>query len=190
MSLRLNQTPEDVAILHHGDRAPVNIGPLLRARKWRGGQFVKYVSPNVPSIGEFTVEASDGIAGTGFLLNASENYSNPRMGGFRNYTSMQNASHAVAVASGASVVTMVSGGGRFLFRAFETTALTAGGVRAGGPALYSLNDTLKISENGLLCNDPDANLLAATGGTQTLVVGFCFYAPSVDDPRLGIDLKF
>jgi len=74
---------------------------------------------------------------------------------------------------------------------FETVALTPAGVRAGGPAVYSLNDILKVSENGLLCNDPDAFLLLATGGTSVISVGTCSVIPDArSGNRLGLDFKF
>jgi len=195
MSISLREGVQaDVELMKGGDRFPVAAGPILRSTGWRGGLWVRYVPPT--GADDFVVEASDGIDGTGFLLFPSENYSTP--GGFasgvaqttneQNWTSYQFTTEP-AVAT--NVVTMVNGGTRVLFRVFETVSLTGAGVRSGPPITYSLNDPLKISENGLLCNDPDAALLAATGGVVTLVVGFCCSVPSPrNDNRLGLDLKF
>ena len=76
-----------------------------------------------------------------------------------------------------------------MFRMFETIAL-AGGVRAGGAITYSLNDTLRISENGLLCNDSDGQLGLA-GVTTPVNVGIVSAVPSAStNNRLGADIKF
>jgi hypothetical protein len=83
---------------------------------------------------------------------------------------------------------MVMGGGRFLFTQFEEFGLDAQGVR-NQPPNYALNQNLKVSENGLLCNDSDANLLVATGGAIALIVGVCCKTPD-SDGKLGLDLKY
>lgn len=190
MSTSLNLTSDDLDVLKAGDKLTATAGPLMRASGWVAGQFVRYVDPQVPPVSEFTVEKSDGVTAGGFVIYGSENYSDPRRSTYRNYTSYQNASSFVAVASGASVVTIMVNGGRHLFRNYETVALDAFGVRAGGPAVYSISQPLKISENGLLCQDPDALLLLATGGTDVLIAGVCCKVPTTNDPRLGLDLKF
>jgi len=177
----------DVELQFPGDRYPVNVGPILRRAGWRGGIFVQYVAGPT----DFTVEVSDGNTVAGFLLFQSENYALTRPYGtgpgspenwisrqFRNPTGANN------------VATMISGGTRAYFRVFETVALTGAGTRTGGPITYALNDPLKVSENGLLCNDSDVNL-AAAGVTDPKVVGIVSAVPSArNDNRLGIDLKF
>ena len=190
MSTQLNLTDNDLDVLKVGDRVPVNIGPLMRTSGWRAGQWVMYTTTQIPSIAEFTVEKSGGVYSTGFVMFGSEDYSDARRSTYRNYTSYQNASTNVAVASGASVITVIMGGGRYLFRLYETVALDAFGVRTGGPAVYLVNLDLKVSENGLLCQDPDARLLLATGGTSVISVGVCSKTPSPNDPRLGFDYKY
>lgn len=186
MSTKLNEAyTDDLVIMIKGDRFPVTAGPVLRRQKWVAGQWVKYV-PNENSASEFTVEKSEGVYATGFLFESSEDY---RLNSnYRNYTSYQNAT-PLGGASGASVITMIAGGGRFLFANYETTALDAGGVRQGGAATYNLNESLYISENGLLCNDPPARLLLATGGARALEVGVCCKTPE-DDGKIGLDLKY
>ena len=85
---------------------------------------------------------------------------------------------------------MISGGTRAFFKAYETTALNGAGARAGGPITYNLNDSLKVSENGLLCNDPDANLVLA-GVTNPTVMGIVSAVPSVaNGNRLCLDMKY
>ena len=186
MSTDLNITTEDLVVMKHGDRSPVTAGPELRRTGWKAGFWVKYVE-NENNAAEFTVELSDGVYATGFLMYGSEDYSDARQSNYRNFTSYQmrglNAS-----ASGASVLTMVMGGGRFLFTQFEKNNLDAQGARTI-PATYALNDNLKVSENGLLCNDSDADLKAKTGGAIALLVGVCCKTPT-SDGKLGLDLKF
>lgn len=183
-------TDNDLDVLRQGDKFTATAGPLLRASGWRAGQWLDYATTQVPPVSEFTMERSRGIYTTGFVLFGSEDYSDPRRSTYRNYTSYQNKSTFSAVASGASVITVIAGGGRFLFRLYETVALDAFGVRAGGPAVYNVNLPLKISENGILCQDEDARLLLATGGTEVIVVGLCCKVPTEADPRLGLDLKY
>ena len=84
----------------------------------------------------------------------------------------------------------VIAGTRAFFRMFETVALTGGGVRAGGAITYVLNEDLKISENGLLCNDTDVNL-AAAGIANPIVVGIVSAVPAANNGnRLCIDMKY
>lgn len=181
---------DDLYVLKAGDKLVSTAGPVLRSTGWRAGQWVRYVEPQVPPVSEYTVEKSDGVTAAGIVLYGSENYSDPRQSTYRNYTSYQNASSFVAVSSGASVVTIVMGGGRYLTLMYETVSLNPLGVRSGPPAVYTINETLKISENGLLCNDPDAFLLLATGGTSVLPAGVCSKIPTTFDPRLGLDMKY
>lgn len=154
-----------------------------------GGLFVSYVNSGV-SVNDFVVEQSFGQNSCGFMLSPSENYDDPRGGGgVRNWTSMQPANpESTTYASGASTQTINIGGGRFLFRHYERIALALDGTRTGGPAFYGINDFLKISENGLLCNDPDDRLELATGGFA-LRVGICCVMPEYAAGRLGIDYR-
>lgn len=192
MSLMLAESADqDVTVLINGDRLPITPGPILRRTRWVGGLFVQFVPPI--DVNDWLVERSDGRTAAGFILSPSENYQDPRGGGgYRNWTSMQPSNREASVlASGASTQTMVAGGGRFLFKHFETISLDAGGARVGPPIVYSLNDKLKVSENGLLCNDPDARLLLATGGTEVIVVGVCSTVPNARSAnRLGWEHKF
>lgn len=183
-------TDNDLDVLKAGDKIQATAGPILRSTGWRSGQWVMYADVQTPPVSEFTIEKSNGIWATGFILYGSEDYSDPRRSTYRNYTSYQNRSDFSAVASGASVITVIEGGGRYLFNLYERIALDAFGVRAGGPAVFSVNLPLKVSENGLLCQDPDARLLLATGGTDVLVAGPCCKVPTETDPRLGLDMKY
>jgi hypothetical protein len=187
VSLQQTDRP-DVEVLTHGDRIPVLAGPTLRANGWRGGLFVRYSAPQ--GVDEWVVEVSDGNQAIGFILFASEDYDPSGPGSAQNYLSYQVRGNPVSAASGASVITVVSGGPRALFRIYETVALNGAGARAGGPITYTRNEDLKISENGLLCNDSDVNL-AAAGVTRPLVAGFCMQVPSDrNNFRLGLDMKF
>jgi hypothetical protein len=186
MSNELNITSEDLQVMKHGDRSPVTAGASLRASGWKAGVWVKYVEDE-NTASEYTVALSDGVYATGFLMYGSEDYSNARQSTYRNFTSYQQTG-PLASASGAAVLTMVMGGGRFLFTQYERFNLDGNGNRTI-PANYQLNENLKVSENGLLCNDGDAALLAKTGGAISLVVGVCCKTPSTDG-KLGLDLKY
>jgi len=177
----------DVDLMFPGDRFPVIAGPNLRSTGWRGGTFVMYVT----GTSDFTVEVSDGNAATGFILFQSEDYqltppSGTGPGSPQNFTSQQ----FLNPEGGNNVVTVVNGGTRAFFRVFETVALNGAGARAGGPITYTLNEDLKISENGLLCNDSDGNL-AAAGVTTPQVVGIVSAVPSAaNGNRLCLDMKY
>ena len=177
----------DVELMFPGDRFPVIAGPNLRSTGWRGGTFVMYVT----GTSDFTVEVSDGNAATGFILFQSEDYqltppSGTGPGSPQNFTSQQ----FLNPEGGNNVVTVVNGGTRAFFRVFETVALNGAGARAGGPITYTLNEDLKISENGLLCNDSDGNL-AAAGVTTPQVVGIVSAVPSAaNGNRLCLDMKY
>lgn len=177
----------DVDLQFPGDRFPVTVGPLLRASGWRGGIWVYYVTSTE---GDFVVEKSDGTAAVGFLLFQSENYADimstgDGVGSPENWTSYQPATHV----GGQNVVTMVSGGTRVFFRQYETVALDSGS-RTGGSITWSLNDSCKVSENGLLCNDSDVEM-AAAGISSPIVVGIVSAVPSTaNGNRLCVDIKY
>lgn len=177
----------DVELMFPGDRMPVIAGPALRASGWRGGIFVMYVT----GTDDFTVEASDGNMATGFILFQSEDYQltppdGTGPGSPQNFTSQQ----FLNPTGGNNVVTVINGGTRAYFRVFETVALNGAGARAGGPITYTLNEDLKVSENGLLCNDSDVNL-AAAGVTTPQVVGIVSAVPSAaNGNRLCLDMKY
>lgn len=181
----------DVSLFFPGDRFPVIMGPTLRDTGWRGGIWVQYVTGDY----DWTVELSDGNAAAGFILFASENYGieyqngavagGDGVGSAANLLAHQPATHV----GGQNVVTMINGGTRAMFKVFETQQLS-GGNRTGAAITYSLHDDLKVSENGLLCNDSDVDL-ATVGITSPIVVGIVSAVPSSSNlNRLGIDLKF
>ena len=177
----------DVQLMFPGDRFPVIAGPVLRTNGWRGGTFVQYAAAN----DDFTVEISDGNSACGFILFQSEDYdltppNGTGPGSPQNFLATQYRNPT----GGNNVVTMINGGTRAYFRVFETVALNALGNRAGGAITYTLNEDLKISENGLLCNDSDINL-AAAGVTTPIVVGIVSAVPSAaNGNRLCIDMKY
>ena len=190
MSQQRRDLPDDLVIEHKGDNMPVSVGPLLRASGWRGGQWVRYVPPT--GVDEFEVEISDGNEVAGVLIFPSESYDTllggNNAGAVLNFTGQQVRTNQGSVA-GASVVTLMNGGGRFFYLVFETIALTGGGTRTGGPIIYSLNEDLKISEQGFLCNDSDVNL-AAAGVTTPHTIGICSSVPATrNGGRLGLDMK-
>ena len=187
MATITGQTDLDVELMFPGLRLPVTAGPLLRASKWRGGLWVSYVTS---SEGDFVVEVSDGNTAAGFLLMPSENYFplpppyGSGVGSNNNWTSFQPATGV----GGQNVVTMIGDNTRAFFKVYETEALN-GGTRSGGSITYALNDTLRVSENGLLCNDGDVEL-ALAGVTTPVDVGIVAAVPSTRNAnRLGVDIK-
>ena len=148
---------------------------------------MQYAAANEP----YTVEVSDGSNVAGFLLFQSEDYALSRPYGNGPWSPENYGSHQfLEGVGGQNVATMVNGGTRAYFRMFETVALTGGGVRAGGAITYNLNESLKISESGFLCNDSDANLIAAGVATPT-VVGIVSAVPTTaNGSRLCIDMKY
>jgi hypothetical protein len=191
MSQQTVNLSDDVIIAVNGDKVPCSVGPLLRQTGWRGGTFVQYVPPTT-LVDEYLIEASDGTGACGFLAFASEAYGpGEEWGAVNNFTGQQLRLDQGAVA-GASTVTVTSGGGRYLFRVFETVAISPGGVRDGTAGLltYTLNEPLKVSERGYLCNDPDGRL-ALVGIADPVVVGICSGVPHARNGfRVAVDLKF
>ena len=181
----------DVQTFYTGDRFPVTPGPSLLASGWRGGLFVMYVAG--PQ--DYVVEKSDGNNVAGFLLFQSEKYTALTPGSFslgstvvgspENFLSHQFLSGK----GGQNVATMITGGNRAMFKVYETVPLIDG-ERVAGTITYNLNDQLKVSENGLLCNDSDAELVLA-GVTNPNVVGVASAVPNRGNKyRLGIDYKY
>jgi hypothetical protein len=186
------QVDRDVELMFPGDRFPVSAGPALRVSGWPGGQWVMYV---VSPEGDYVVEASDGNAAAGFLLQQSESNRNGsgaiprRLGGGAgsptDWTNIQYRRSHVAT----NTLTMVNGGTRALFSVFETVSVVAG-ARTGPALVYTVQDDLKISENGLLCNDTDG-ALATVGIAAPVVVGIVSAVPSdLNGGRLSMDMKF
>lgn len=189
MSTKLNLNYDDVTTLNGGDKFPVTVGPILRRTGWRAGIWVRYV-PDEFSAAEFTVEKSNGYQAVGFLIYPSENYSNPRESTYRNFTSFQNNISPVTATGGSNVTTMLSGGTRTLFRNYETLSYNPATNKRDLPLTYTLNESMYISENGILCNDDTANLTLALGNNEPIWIGFCSRVPTDEDPRLGVDIKF
>jgi hypothetical protein len=176
----------DVELQFPGDRFPVIAGPVLLGTGWRGGIWVMYAVAN----DDFTVEVSDGNAAAGFLLFQSEDYAlvppyGTGPGSPENWLSRQ----FLVGRGGQNVATMVCGGTRCMFRVFETVAL-GGGVRNAGAITYNLNDILRVSENGLLCNDSAAQL-ALIGVATPVAIGIVSSVPvAANQNRLGVDIKY
>ncbi len=187
MSTVSGNTNQDVELMYPGLRLAVTAGPDLRASKWFGGLWVKYIQSTE---GDFVVEQSDGEDVAGFLLFPSENYSflvspGPNYGSNANYTSAQPATGV----GGQNVVTMISDNTRAFFRHYETISLV-GGVRNGPPIVYAVNEVLYISENGLLTNDSIAEL-NLVGIANPVPVGIVSAIPAMRNAsRLGADLHF
>lgn len=176
----------DVDLLFPGDRFPCTPGPTLLSTGWRGGLWVSYV----PGPADFTVEVSDGNSTCGFILYQSEDYNLTRPQGTGPGSPENWLSHQfLSGRGGQNVATVVSGGTHAYFRVYETISLL-GGTRSGPLIVYVENQSLKISENGLLCNDSDA-ALALAGVTTPIVVGIVSAIPaSRNGNRLCLDCKY
>ena len=190
MSQITRNLTDDLVFMVYADKYPVKAGPGLRQTGWRGGLFVMYVPPTDP-VDEYVVEVSDGTMCCGFLSFPSEAYDpGEEWGAVNNYTGVQLRDDQGSV-SGASTVTVNSSGGRYLWKMYETVAIGPGGLRdgSGGNLVYQLNEDLKVSENGFLCNDPDARL-ALVGIATPVVVGICSAVPTAWNAwYLGADIK-
>lgn len=186
MSTITSMTDLDVEMHTSGVRLPVTVGPTLRRTGWRGGLWVMYVTTVND---DFVVEASDGTMAAGFLLSQSENYAitppGDDSGSIYNYSSRQPGQNSSGTAH--NVVTMCSDG-RALFKFYEKYALVAG-VRGNTLTTYTLNESLYVSENGLLCNDSTVELGLA-GIAEPIFTGIVSAVPSARTKnRLGADFR-
>lgn len=188
MATVTGSTDQDVELQFPSLRLPVTAGPTLRSTHWRGGLWVMYVQSTE---GDFVVEVSDGTDVAGFLLFPSENYFpiignyGPNYGSNANWTSGQPATGV----GGQNVVTMCADNTRAFFKMYETVPLV-GGVRGAGTITYAVNEALRVSENGLLCNDSAAELILA-GVTTPMTIGIVSAAPANrNHNRLGVDIHF
>lgn len=192
MSQATRDVTADLEAQFIGDRYAVAVGPVLQETGWVGGLFVTYVPPIVGEPDDFVVEVSDGNAAAGFTLFPSENYPLDtswvnNWDTSQNYTSFQNRTELSV--SGSNTITIVGGGGRYLFKHYETQQLVLG-QRTGPPIVYALNDVLKVSENGLLTNDSDVDL-ATVGITTPQAIGICCAVPAQrNNFRLGLHYRF
>lgn len=190
MGVSFTTLTDDLVVMIQADTYPVKAGPLMRASGWRGGQWVMYVPPT-DDVDDYVVEVSDGTMAAGFTTFPSEAYTpGQEWGAVNNWTGEQLRTDQGSV-GGASTITINASGGRYLFRVFEFVAIGLGGTRDGsaGNLTYTLNEDLKVSENGLLCNDPDARL-ALVGIANPIVVGICSALPANrNNFALGADIK-
>jgi len=177
----------DVDLYFPSARYPVTVGPVMRTRKWRGGVFVQYITS---TLWDWTVEISDGNFAAGCILFPSENYAlsppyGTGPGSNANWTSGQPGTGV----GGQNVVTMFADNTRAMFKVYETRRLVAG-LRTGAPITYVLNEDVKVSENGILCNDSDVDLLTV-GITTPQTVGIVSALPATrTNNRLGVDVRF
>lgn len=186
--MAINQVQDDVQVMHYGSKWNVKIGAGLRNTGWRGGQFVMYTPPtNVADM--FEVEKSDGNYASGFLVHPSEfSGSDTQYGATSNYTASIKRDSQGSV-SGAGVVAMALDNGRFGFKVYETEAIGAGALRDGGATVYTLNENVYVSENGILCNDTVVKL-SQVGIITPQLVGIVSAVPtSHNDYRLFIDQR-
>jgi len=184
MTILSNAVSRDVEAQLIGMRFTCMAGPALRITGWYGGIWVHFV--DLPDEGDFVVEISNGNQAVGYVLAESERYGRYyEEGSPENYTSYQRK----LTNQGPNTVDVITGGGTALFRYFETVALS-GGSRSGGPITYHLNETLYISENGLLCNDSAAQL-AMVGIATPIPVGLTSHLPQERDQwRLGALINY
>ena len=174
----------DVELMFTGDRFPVVVGPNLLSSGWRGGTWVVYTTGDQ----DFTVEISDGNLASGFLLFQSENYQLTPPNGTGPGSPENWISHQYRQGTGGqNVTTLCVGGQRAFFKVYETEAL-AGGVRSG-TLTYTLGEKVRVSENGLLCQDSDAEL-ANVGIAAPVDVGIVSAIPSeANGNRLCVDIN-
>lgn len=165
----------DVVILHKGQHISYQVGTGLRGTGWNGGQFVTYSDGSVAegNTGKELgiVEAHPGTGGAaGFLVfGSSDSVSdNPEF-----YTAYRPETTGVAA--------VCKNDGKYKFFVFETDdAAERATPGAGATLVYALNDTLYISDNGLLTNE-------ASFGAASVAVGNCFHVPQNDSEHPELD---
>ena len=177
----------DVEMRLPGDKYSIIVGPTLRTNGWRGGIWVQYVTSVE---GDFVVELSDGNLAAGILLFQSEDYDlSPPYGNGPGSPQNFISSQPREGVGGQNVVAMMCGGPQAFFKIFETRRLVLG-ARTGAAITYVLNESLKVSENGILCNDSDVDL-GTVGIANPIVVGMVSAVPSARTmSRLGGDIKY
>jgi hypothetical protein len=169
---------DDFTLYTKSNSVPVTAGPDMIVNGWRAGMFVMW-APLVGRGNAIMVEISDGSQVSGMLIQPSEDYSiGATWAGTVNYTSKSYkqlspgwepmANSTVSIERGAFIAKV---------GIFERVALTGGGTRSGGPITYMTRQTLYCSENGLICNDDPANLIAA-GIAEPVFVGYVINPPA------------
>lgn len=148
----------DVVALHKGKHSAVEVGPLLRASGWRGGQFVKYITvlPTVRGntgrqLGVVEANTASTIKPAGFLLAASTTAESDDPEFFSSYK-----------AESTGVATVVLNEGKYKF--YQFTAGVTDGVG------YALNAPVFMTAAGVLT-------FTGVAGTD-VIVGTCFHIPA------------
>lgn len=170
--IRLPELSRDLVLLVKGDSMTVAVDPGLAASGWPGGMFAKYtVSPT----GFPTVMKADGRY-CGFFIFGSDEDADQLTG-----MELQNVVY--------SYVVLQFGGNVAYVRVFETLGYAA---RHGGPQtalVYTPNQLLYISENGLVTNENESDLGTygahnfpdgvAVPDMSFVAFGLCFVPPSI-----------
>lgn len=167
-----------LSILHKGDSMPMKIDAAMASKGWVGGTFVRWVDDGS---GEPCVTIADG-----------------RYCGFTPWGSNEPADRYTAITQTNPTykyITMFYGGNFFATSSFERYTYIS---RHGGgplvPLVYSPQDFLYVSENGLITNQDESNPAVNPGGlfpdgspivVPFLYFGLCAVPPSsLTDGRL------
>lgn len=148
----------DVIVFAKGDTIPATVSPLLVTEGWPGGQGVQWFDTGSD---EIAVTRTDGN-GQGFILWGSDEDSDRFTGMTRNQPAYEFG-------------TMCFGGWLLATRTFETLTLASGRTV---PIVYTPNQDLLFSLNGLFTNEDEWTVSADPRAPNDNVVGVIVQPPS------------
>ena len=162
----------EVSIFHKGDSMPMRIDAAMASRGWAGGTFVRWINDGT---GEPCVTIADGRY-CGFSPWGSDEVADK-------YTSMTRTNPIYRY------ITLFFGGNFLATTTFERfTYQSRHGVGPVTPLVYSPQQFLYVSENGILTNQDESDPAVNPGGLfpdgspiliRFLYFGLCSVAPSV-----------
>ena len=163
----------DVVRISSGELyGPYKVSSTMLSTGWVGGTWCKYdTAISFRDGSAIRVDRTLGVGGPmtaiGFILRASYEETDQ-------YTSFY---------PGKTGVVTVCQTGHYLFKYFETLDLAERTTPGSGSALvYSLNQNLYVSSNGLLTNEIET--------ASARVIGYCSGVPADNDNYLGADVLF
>jgi hypothetical protein len=145
-NLRPYIVTRDCSIFHKGDSMPMRINAAMAARGWRGGTFVRWIDDGT---GDPCVTIADG-----------------RYCGFTPWGSNETADQYTSMTQTFPrnlFITLLFGGNYLATSTFETQTYAA---RHGGPPaalVYTAQQFLYVSENGLITNQDESDIAVNPG---------------------------
>lgn len=148
----------DVIVFAKGDTIPATVSPAMIGASWAGGQGVQWYDSGQD---EIAVTLTDGL-GHGFMLKGADEDSDNYVATTRNQ---------VVYRFG----TMCFGGWLIATRTFERFTLASGRTT---PIVYTPNEELLFSLNGLFTNEDEWTVAADPRAPNDNVVGVVVQPPS------------